>query len=57
MSEQQKREICKAFAYGVDINTIAENEGMSIEEAKQFKADNADVIAEIKAHYETMEGN
>ncbi len=57
MSEQQKREICKAFAYGVDINTIAENEGMSIKEAKQFKADNADVIAEIKAHYETMEGN
>ena len=56
MSEQQKRELCKAFAYDVDINTIAELGGMTVEEAEQFKADNAGIIAEIKLHYSEMEG-
>lgn len=56
MSEQQKREICKAFAYDVDISIIAELGGMTVEEAERFKADNADVIAEIKQHYAEMEG-
>lgn len=56
MSEQQKREICKAFAYEVDISTIAELGGMTVEEAEKFKADNADIIAEIKLHYVEMEG-
>lgn len=56
MSEQQKREICKAFAYDVDISTIAELGGMTVEEAERFKSDNADIIAEIRQHYAEMEG-
>lgn len=56
MSEQQKREICKAFAYDVDISTIAELGGMTVEEAERFKSDNAVIIAEIRQHYAEMEG-
>lgn len=56
MSEQEKREICKAFAYEVDITQVAEMCGMTVAEAEAFKAENDDTIAEIKAHYAEMEG-
>lgn len=56
MSEQEKREVCKAFAYEVDIKEIAETCGMTVAEAEAFKAENADTITEIKNHYKKMEG-
>lgn len=56
MSDQEKREICKAFAYGVGIEEIAAISGMTVAEALRFRTENADTIEEIKTHYAEMEG-
>ena len=48
MSEQVKQ-IIKAFAYSVDIETISENTGMSKEECRQFAETYNDAIAEEMA--------
>ena len=56
MSNEEKREICKAFAYGVPIEEIAEVSGLSKNELVAFSAENKETIAEIMAHYKGMEG-
>jgi hypothetical protein len=55
MTDERRREICKAFAYGVSIEDISEVSGMTKDELIQFVEDNKETIAEIQSHYKRME--
>lgn len=56
ISIEEKREICKAFAYGLPVEEIAAVSGLSKEELRSFADENKETIAEIMAHYKGMEG-
>ena len=44
MSEETRLELIKAFAFGMPLEDIANEASISIEEAEQFRVDNADEI-------------
>ena len=46
MTEQMKKEIIKAFAYGKTAEEVADVTGVSIDEAKAFETENEDAILE-----------
>lgn len=46
MTEQTLKEIIKSYAYGITVEQVAENEGMSIEEARKIKEEHKEAIAE-----------
>ena len=46
MNEEKKKQIIKAFSFSVELSTIAENTGMSIDECRQFLEDNKEAISE-----------
>lgn len=46
MNEETRLELIKAFAFGMSLEDIANEAGISIEEAEQFRVDNADEIDE-----------
>lgn len=46
MSEETRLELIKAFAFNMSLEDIANEAGISIEEAEQFRVDNADEIDE-----------
>lgn len=46
MTKQTKLEIIKAFAYGKSAEEVAEETGMSLDEAKAFERDNENAILE-----------
>lgn len=56
MNEQVINEICKSFAYNVDINVMSEGYGISVSELEKIKAENTDKIETIKKHYQQMGG-
>lgn len=56
MTDQTINEICKSFAYGVDINEMSEGYGITVEELEKIKSENTDKIEAIIQHYKEMEG-
>lgn len=54
MNDETRRELCKAFAYNVPIDTIADIHGMTKDELIQFADDNKGLIAEVQEHYRKM---
>lgn len=46
MNEETRLELIKAFAFGMPLEDIANEAGVSIEEAEQFRVNNADEIDE-----------
>lgn len=46
MNEETRLELIKAFAFGMPLEDIANEASISIEEAEQFRVDNADEIDE-----------
>lgn len=46
MNEETRLELIKAFAFNMSLEDIANEAGISIEEAEQFRVDNADEIDE-----------
>ena len=49
MTEQAIKEIIKSFAYGMTAEQVAENEEMSVDDAKEFQKVHASEIKEKKA--------
>ena len=49
MNEEQKREICKAYAFGYDIAAISEIEGVPEADVKEIIEKNPEIIEEIKS--------
>ena len=56
MTEQQIRELCKAIAYGVTKEVIADMYGISADEVKKIAEENQNTIQEIIEHYARMGG-
>ena len=56
MSEETRLELIKAFAFNMSLEDIANEAGISIEEAEQFRVDNADVIDERRSIGGAYEG-
>lgn len=48
MSNEERNELCKAFAMGFDAKRVSEVVGITEDAAKKFESDNADTISEIK---------
>lgn len=48
MSNEERNEVCRAFAMGFDAKYISEVLGVTEDVAKKFESDNADTIAKIK---------
>jgi hypothetical protein len=48
MSNEERNEICRAFAMGFGAKYISEVLGVTEDVAKKFESDNADTIAKIK---------
>lgn len=48
MSNEERNELCKAFAMGFDVKRVSEVVGITEDAAKKFESDNADTISEIK---------
>lgn len=48
MSNEERNEICKAFAMGFDAKYVSEVLGVTEDTAKKFESDNADTISEVK---------
>ena len=48
MSNEERNEVCRAFAMGFDAKYISEVLGVTEDVTKKFESDNADTIAKIK---------
>lgn len=55
MSNEERLEICKAFAYNLQLNKISEVTKIPKDELKNFHADNDPDIEYISAHYCNLE--
>lgn len=49
MSEEARLELIKAFAFNMPLEDIANEAGVSVEEAEQFRVDNVDEIDERRS--------
>lgn len=56
MTKQQIRELCKAIAYGVAKEVIADMYGISADEVKKIAEENQNTIREIIEHYVQIGG-
>lgn len=54
MTEQTLKEIFKSFAYGMDVEDVAEDYGLSIADARKIKAEHAAEIAAKAAKLKEM---
>lgn len=55
MTDEQIQEIIKSFAYGMEVEEIADIEELTTDELEQFKKDHASEIEEKKASLEEGE--
>lgn len=46
MSEEMKKQVIKAFSFGVPVDVIVENTGLTKEDVVQFAEDSKEAIAE-----------
>ena len=53
MTEQVKKEIIKAYAYGKTLREVSEAMGISLEDAKRLQEENAEAIEERKSQLES----
>lgn len=49
MGEETRLELIKAFAFNMPLEDIANEAGVSVEEAEQFRVDNVDEIDERRS--------
>lgn len=54
MTEQTLKEIFKSFAYGMDVEDVAEDYGLSVTDAQKIKAGHAAEIAAKAAELKEM---
>lgn len=55
MTDEQIQEIIKSFAYGMEVEEIADLEELTTDELEQFEKDHASEIEEKKASLEEGE--
>jgi hypothetical protein len=54
MTEQETRELCKALAYDVSKEEIADMYGVTVADVEKLAEENAAIVEEIKNHYAKM---
>lgn len=55
ISEQEKNEIFKSFAFGMTYDEISDVYDIDLTDVKKFLTDNADKVNKIKSYYKKME--
>ena len=52
MTEQVKKEIIKAYAYGKTLREVSEAMGISLEDAQKLREENVEAVEERKSQLE-----
>lgn len=55
ISEQEKNEIIKSFAFGMTYDEISDVYEIDLTDVKKLLTDNADKVNKIKSYYKKME--
>ena len=55
ISEQEKNEIFKSFAFGMTYDEISDVYEIDLTDVKKLLTDNADKVNKIKSYYKKME--
>lgn len=55
ISEQEKNEILKSFAFGMTYDEISDVYEIDLTDVKKLLTDNADKVNKIKSYYKKME--